>query len=192
MHLLVLPGWNDSDAGHWQSLWLRRRVAPWTLRKVEQSDWHRPLRGDWMARLEDVVSSLDGPVGFVAHSLGCHLAAAWAAHSRQRERLQAALLVAPPDLERDDVPAPLRSWHPPVLQPLPGRCLVVASSDDAYCDLEHASRMAHAWGADCLVAGPLGHINTDSALGAWDAGWHILEHLLHGDAVPSATLAFTQ
>ncbi|MCB1978344.1 MAG: alpha/beta hydrolase, partial [Burkholderiaceae bacterium] len=41
-----------------------------------------PLRGDWSARLDEVVVDTHGPVVLVAHSLGCILAAWWAAHSQ--------------------------------------------------------------------------------------------------------------
>ena len=91
--VLLLPGWQNSGPDHWQSLW----EAQHGYLRVEQHDWMRPRRGDWIARLEDVV--LAQPEGthitLVAHSLGCHLVAAWAAHSRNTHRVQAALLVAP-------------------------------------------------------------------------------------------------
>ena len=76
---LLLPGWLDSDASHWQSRW----EVLYGCRRVEQDDWLWPRRGDWMARLDEVVLEDERPVVLIAHSLGCHLAAAWAAHSRQ-------------------------------------------------------------------------------------------------------------
>ena len=88
-HILLLPGWKNSDAGHWQSRW----EALYRDRRVEQHEWLRPLRGDWSARLEDEVLAAPGPVVFAAHSLGCILVAAWAAHSRNTHRVRGALLV---------------------------------------------------------------------------------------------------
>ncbi len=79
-NILLLPGWQNSGPDHWQSHW----EALHGYQRVEQHDWMRPLRGDWMARLEEVVLDADGPVVLVAHSLGCILIAAWAAHSRTR------------------------------------------------------------------------------------------------------------
>ena len=71
-NVLILPGWQDSGPPHWQSLW----QVQFGYRRVEQHDWLRPLRGDWIARLEDVVLGTDEPAVLVAHSLGCLLVAA--------------------------------------------------------------------------------------------------------------------
>ncbi|MDY0107798.1 MAG: alpha/beta hydrolase, partial [Giesbergeria sp.] len=76
-NILLLPGWQNSGPGHWQSRWEQLHGH----RRVEQHDWMCPLRGDWTARLEEVVVDADGPVVLVAHSLGCILTAWWAAHS---------------------------------------------------------------------------------------------------------------
>ena len=81
-NVLILPGWQGSGPDHWQSRW--ERLYGYT--RVEQHDWMRPLRGDWIARLEEVVLGCDierdGPAVLVAHSLGCPHVAAWAAHSK--------------------------------------------------------------------------------------------------------------
>ena len=78
-NVLILPGWENSGPQHWQSLWEKRHGYV----RVEQHDWIKPLRGDWLARLEEMVLARDEPAVLVAHSLGCILAAAWAAHSLQ-------------------------------------------------------------------------------------------------------------
>ena len=106
--VLTLPGWQNSGPGHWQTLWEQQ----YGYQRVEQHDWARPLRGDWTARLEDVVLDAGGPVVLVAHSLGCILVAWWAAHSANAHRVHAALLVAPGDVERADVRAQLPGWAP--------------------------------------------------------------------------------
>lgn len=180
LRLLILPGWNDSDDDHWQSQWLALHGEAYSMQRVEQNDWHRPLRGDWMMRLEDAVLASDEPVVLIAHSLACHLVAAWAAHSKHTQRVRSAFLVAPPDTERDEAPPQLHSWRPMVKQALPFAAIVLASSDDPYCSLECASRLARDWHADYLVLGDLGHINSASALGAWDQGWQLLGDLLRG------------
>jgi predicted alpha/beta hydrolase family esterase len=114
-NVLILPGWKNSGPGHWQTLW--EEADGYT--RVEQHSWMHPLRGDWTARLEDVLLSCDEPAVLVAHSLGCMLVAAWASHSRNVHRVKGALLVAPPDVERDDVREMLPSWAPVPLQKLP-------------------------------------------------------------------------
>ena len=104
-NVLILPGWQNSGLGHWQSLW----QAQHGYTRVEQHDWMRPLRGDWLSRLEDAVLASDEPVVLVAHSLGCILTAAWASHSHNTHRVKAALLVAPGDVAREEVQAQLYS-----------------------------------------------------------------------------------
>src|SRR5207244_10360128 len=71
LHVLVLPGWQNSGPLHWQSRWeaLHGDV------RVEQADWMHPLRGDWMMRLEETICALEDrepapQVALVAHSLG--------------------------------------------------------------------------------------------------------------------------
>ena len=69
--ILTLPGWQGSGPEHWQTRWEARHGD----QRVQQHDWMRPLRGDWTARLQDVVLARPGPVVLAAHSLGCLLAA---------------------------------------------------------------------------------------------------------------------
>ncbi len=170
---LLLAGWLDSDPAHWQSRW----AVIYGDRRVEQNDWQWPKRGDWMARLDDVVLESAEPAVLVAHSLGCHLAAAWAAHSQHTSRVEAALLVAPPDTERADMPPNLFNWRPIVRARLPFASLVVISSDDPYCDTERAQGMARDWGAAAFDLGPRGHVNSESALGDWPEGRALLQGL---------------
>ncbi len=174
VRVLLLAGWLDSDPAHWQSRW----AVLYGDRRVEQDDWQWPKRGDWMARLDEVVLESAQPVVLIAHSLGCHLAAAWAAHSRHTARVHAALLVAPPDTERNDMPPNLFNWRSMVRAPLPFASLVVISSNNPYCAAERARGMACDWGAVAVDLGPRGHINSESALGDWPEGRVLLQRLL--------------
>ncbi|MDD2881661.1 MAG: alpha/beta fold hydrolase [Rhodoferax sp.] len=175
-NVLILPGWQGSGPQHWQSLWQARQG----FQRVDQHDWLRPLRGDWIARLEDVVLSTTEPVVLVAHSLGCVLVAAWASHSRNAHRVKAALLVAPGDVEREALRPVLTSWSPIPLQPLPFKSTLVASQDDPYCSFERAQFFAAAWGSVLVDAGAAGHINADSGLGDWAQGQALLNELIQG------------
>jgi hypothetical protein len=172
-NVLILPGWQNSGPAHWQSRW----EALHGYRRVDQHDWMTPRRGDWTARLEEVLLGCDGPAVLVAHSLGCLLTAAWAAHSRNTHRVKAALLVAPGDAERDDLQPVLPSWSPVVLQRLPFPSVLVGSHNDPYCTLERAQAMAHAWGSRFIDLGDAGHINADSGLGDWPQGHAWLDEL---------------
>lgn len=164
--VLLLPGWQNSGPAHWQSRW----EALHGFTRVEQADWHWPRRGDWMARLDEVLLEDARPAVLVAHSLGCQLVAAWAAHSRHTARVQGALLVAPPDIEREDMPPQVSSWRPIVRQRLPFPALLLYSDDDPYASAERARGMAADWGAAAHGIGALGHVNGESGLGDWPEG----------------------
>jgi hypothetical protein len=172
--LLLLPGWLNSDASHWQSRWETLHGDE----RVEQDDWVWPKRGDWMARLDEVLLESDRPAVLIAHSLGCQLVAAWAAHSRHVMRVRAALLVAIPDTERDDMAPNLAGWRPVVRQRLPVPSLAVISSDDPYCASARAEQFSRDWGSEAFDIGPRGHINGDSGLGDWPQGRALLRTLL--------------
>jgi len=127
-----------------------------------------------MARLDEVELEQPAGVAFVAHSLGCQLVAAWAAHSKNTSRVRGALLVAPPDIEREDMPPNLHGWRPIVRQHLPFPSTLLYSSDDPYGAVARALGMAADWGAQAVDIGPRGHINGESGLGDWPEG---LAHL---------------
>ena len=115
------------------------------------------------------------PALLVAHSLGCQLVAAWAAHSAHTARVRGALLVAPPDTERDDMPPqPVQLAADRARSACPSPAIVVVSSDDPYCALPRAAQMAADWGAERIEIGPRGHINGDSGLGDWPDGLALL------------------
>jgi predicted alpha/beta hydrolase family esterase len=175
-NILTLPGWQSSGPLHWQSRW----EALYGDVRVEQHDWLRPLRGDWIARLEDVLLAQSGPSVLVCHSLGCLLAAAWASHSRNTHLVQAALLVAPGDPEQPELQAALKSWLPVPRQALPFNSLLLGSQDDPYCSLAHARSLAASWGAEFIDYGARGHINADSGLGDWPEGRALLAGLVQG------------
>jgi predicted alpha/beta hydrolase family esterase len=172
--ILLLPGWLDSGPDHWQSRWERL----YGDRRVEQADWEWPRRGDWMARLDEVLLENDSPAVLVAHSLGCQLVAAWSAHSPQRRRVTAALLVAPPDTEREDMPPHLFNWRPIVRERLPFASLAVTSSDDPYCSTVRSAQMVADWGSTAVDIGARGHINGESGLGDWPEGRSLLTALV--------------
>ncbi len=173
--VLLLPGWHNSGPAHWQSRW----EAAYGYQRVEQHDWQRPLRGDWISRLEDVL--LTGPqdesVVLVAHSLGCQLVAAWASHSKNTHRVKAALLVAPVDPEREELRPVLSSWSPVAMQRLPFASVLIGSENDPYCCPARARHFADAWAADGMSAEMQGHPNADSQLGDWAQGHDQLQKL---------------
>ena len=173
MRTLLLPGWQNSGPDHWQSHWERELG----FERVEQSDWQWPRRGDWMARLDDMLLASPSSVVLVAHSLGCQLVASWAAHSQHTAKVHCALLVAVPDTERADMPPQLHNWRPITRQALPFRGAMLFSNDDPYCERERALWMAQQWGIQATDIGPHGHVNTESKLGSWPQALRYLQGL---------------
>lgn len=169
-HLLIVPGWRNSEPGHWQSLWEARLP---NAHRVIQDDWLFPRRRAWVARLaQDILSRRGERIVLVAHSLGCiaaaHLPAEVAA------RVSAALLVAPADPERR---GPLADFAPVPHHRLPYRSILVASSNDPYCPARLAGAYARAWGSEFVRLDNAGHINVASGHGEWPLGLQLMAQL---------------
>ena len=173
-NVLVLPGWQGSGPLHWQSLWQQRHG----YLRLEQHDWDKPLRGDWLACLEEMVLSRDEPAVLVAHGLGCIQVAAWSARSLNTHRVKAALLVAPGDVEHPEVREQLPSWSPIDLTALAFPSVVIASRNDPYCEFDRARLFAYAWGSQFMDYGDSGHINADAGLASWPEGHVLLQDLM--------------
>ncbi len=158
-----------------------RWVAQYGYTVVEQDDWLRPRRGDWLARLDEVVVDTPGEgadIVLAAHSLGCIQVAAWAAVSRHTARVRGALLVAPGDVERPDLREQIPGWAPIVRQRLPFAATLVGSRNDPYCAHQRAQDLARDWGTRWVDLGDAGHINADSGLGDWPQGHALLQELM--------------
>lgn len=175
--ILLVPGLNDSGPEHWQTRW--EAELP-DAQRVQLGQWDDPVRNLWVNRLNLAVHKAGRPVILVAHSLGCH-AVAWWAEFEQTIRsfpVVGALLVAPPDVEGPAADLRLRRFGPVIQGRLPFQSLLVASEDDPYASLGQAKRMARKWGSQLINAGPLGHINADSAIGSWPYGKFLLRQLM--------------
>lgn len=174
--VLTLPGWYGSDALHWQTRWERLHGAL----RVEQTDWEHPELSSWIAALDRAVAAQPGRVVLVAHSLGCALVAHWAGYAQAAglATIEAALLVAPPDLERDAAPVELRGFAPMPSRALPFASILVASTNDPFSSLDRSAQFASEWGSDLVSIGAAGHINTDTGLGDWPSGWELVESWL--------------
>ena len=165
-HLILVPGLHDSSVGHWQSRWERAHH----LDRVRQDDWDHPELVAWAARVSEARAGDPRPALLIAHSYGC-LAAV---HSMARDEhgLAGALLVAPADPDKFNVANQL----PATALPCPS--IVVASTDDPWMAFDGAAGWAHAWGSELVNAGALGHINGESGLGEWPAGWRHVQRLV--------------
>jgi uncharacterized protein len=166
---LIVPGWQGSGPGHWQSIWERKNRE---FRRVEQSDWHNPRRSDWIRAIHNAIQLESKPVIVVAHSLGCIAVALWAERANgAAQRVAGALLVAPPDLkQRTKLTEPLRDFAPMPQSSLPFPSLLIASENDPYMASPAARSLAAQWGSYFINAGPVGHINCASGFGDWPEG----------------------
>jgi hypothetical protein len=156
--LLIVPGLRDSGPAHWQT-WLQQCV-PGSVRVV-QDDWHRPDIDIWADRIEQTIHVAGrGPWLVAAHSFGClALMRLLARQSRQVERIQAALLVAPAEPDKFGVAAQL----PQQAVGLP--CTLIASTTDPWMSLDSVMCWANRWGARTVNLGDAGHINAESGFG---------------------------
>ncbi|WP_019139945.1 RBBP9/YdeN family alpha/beta hydrolase [Noviherbaspirillum massiliense] len=178
--ILLLPGLYNSGPGHWQTHW--EAMLP-NAKRVQQQKWDSPCRSDWVATLDAAIETQDGPVILAAHSLGCALTVWWAAehgHKSHAEKVRGALLVAPPDVERDGFSAFASGFAPMPRAALPFPAIVAASSDDPWCDLVRAQSWAADWRARFCPIGAQGHINADSGLHDWPQGRRWLAQLASG------------
>lgn len=173
--MVVVPGLGGSGVTHWQTFW--ERANPEWLR-ASQDDWDRPERDAWVERLVETVRSTPKPVILVGHSLGC-ATIAHAVHERRLARVEAAFLVAMPDVERSDFPSDVcRGFAPIPPTSLPFPSLMVGSANDPWVSRERLEHWARTFGSSFVDVGERHHIGTASGLGAWHEGFDLFEGFL--------------
>jgi predicted alpha/beta hydrolase family esterase len=165
--ILIIPGWTNSGPDHWQSRWQRHFK---TARRIEQTDWDRPMCADWVARIVAEAEAATRPAVLVAHSCGV-TAVAHAAPMLALDRVAGAFLVAPADPDAMDAwPSASGGFSPMPMRTLPFPSRLIASSNDPHCSIERAKEFAAAWGADLSIVAGAGHLNTASDHGPWPEG----------------------
>jgi predicted alpha/beta hydrolase family esterase len=168
--IFTIPGLWSSGPQHWQTHWERTHPS-W--QRVQQRNYDRPDREEWIATLDEAVRRAPSPPVLAAHSLGCSLVTHWAAE-RGGHGVAGAFLVGPSDVESPNYPEEGRSFSAMSLQPLPFPSIVVASTNDVYVTLARAEQFARAWGSRLIVIGDAGHINADAGYGLWPEGDQML------------------
>ena len=164
--ILIIPGYTSSGLDHWQTRWQSRLS---TARRVEQAEWSKPVREDWVAKIADEVNAATRPVVLVAHSLG--IPSTVHAIPLFRKPIAGAFFVAPPEVDNPAVrPKHLMSFGPYPRDPLPFPSITVGSRNDPFCAFDVAEDIAGAWGSLFVDAGEAGHINADSGYGPWPEG----------------------
>jgi len=196
MQFVIVPGIDNSDEQHWQSIWEAGLGSAAT--RIAVASWTSPVLDDWVGAIEHAVRMARTPdVVLVAHSGGCWAVASWVANRGFDAR--GVFLVAPPDQQGDLFRAALPSFTAVVPQPLelPGLSftavvpqplelpgLIVSSDNDPYCAPQVAEHVAADWGVPRIGVGQLGHINSSSGIGRWDFGRALLTAFTAGLRVP--------
>jgi uncharacterized protein len=174
---LIVPGLNGSGDVHWQTLWERH----YGFERVEQRNWGNPDAIAWTETLDAAIRAHPDRVVLIAHSLGCWTVIHWAALCvDSKDRVQSALLVAPPDIESSVVlkkSAMDFTCHKERKLPFPS--ILVGSENDPFMPLDGAQALARSAGCEFVNAGFVGHINSDSGHGHWPQGEALL-HKLRG------------
>lgn len=176
---VIVPGIGGSDDSHWQTLW-ERDWGGETSVHIEPGSWSQPDLHDWVeaiARAVEVIDQRVDDVVVIAHSLGCWAVSTWLQQAHERYP-RGVLLVAPPDPTSEAFPADAApTFVSAAARVLPCPSVVVASTNDPYCDLRVAEGLASIWGSDLTVAGELGHLNSASGIGEWHAGREALDRV---------------
>jgi len=182
MQFVIVPGIDNSDEQHWQSIW----EAEWgpAATRIAVASRTSPELDDWVGAIERAVRMARTPdVVLVAHSVGCWAAASWVANRGSDAR--GVFLVSPPDQDGDFFRAVLSSFTAVVPEPLELPGLMVSSDDDPYCAPQVAEQLAAGWGIPRIGVGRLGHINSSSGIGSWDQGRALLTAFTAGLRAPS-------
>ena len=165
--VLIVPGLRNSNKFHWQSLWQARLP---NSKRIHVDDWATPNLDAWKEGIKAELDKLDRPAVVIAHSFGTLASASIAAEFP--EKIAALFLVAPADPNKFGITDELPQDFLSVTTKL------IASSDDPWMTEAKAAYWALLWGADYLRIKHVGHINSESNLGAWTEGLHQLKQLV--------------
>ena len=156
--LLIVPGLNDSPAGHWQSE-LQARFPQ--AQRVQQRDWVTPELDRWASRVGAALErGGSGPCVAVAHSFGA-LALLRHLLLEPQSPVALALLVAPADPDKFG----LAGFLPQQALRIPHT--LALSSSDPWLRLSVGQRWAARWGSAVVQLGDAGHVNIASGHGRW-------------------------
>lgn len=172
--IIIVPGYTNSGPDHWQSRWEQKLS---TARRVEQQEWSKPVREDWVQAVANAANEAEKPVVLVAHSLG--IPTAIHAVPLITKPIAGGFFVAPPDVANAAIrPKHLMTFGPYPVDPLPFPSVIVASRNDEFCDYSVAERLASDWGSLLIDAGEAGHINSEAGFGPWPEGSMVFAQFL--------------
>ena len=164
--ILIIPGYTNAGPDHWQTRWERGIKS---ARRVEQTEWSKPVRDDWVAQIVSEANKAEKPLVFVAHSLG--IPSIIHALPKIEKPIKGLFMVSPPDVANAKIkPKHLMTFGPYPTDKLELPSILIASKNDPFCDQKIAQNLAETWGSLFIDAGEAGHINADSGHGPWPEG----------------------
>lgn len=169
---LIVPGYTNSGPEHWQS-YLERKYS--NVSRVIQDDWNNPDRNAWVERLDAFITQTPGDIVLVGHSCGAVAIAQWASLYAQ-DRVRAAVLVVPADVDAETALLAIRQQRPLPSGRLPLPTLLICSDNDEHLSLPRARALATDWGSEIMVIPQAGHIHTAAGYGEWLAGEKAIEN----------------
>jgi hypothetical protein len=182
--VLIVPGLRDAVPEHWQTFLERKLSIARTVPRMDPDSPDKLSCAAWVARLDESLATIDGPVVLVAHSAGVAIVVHWA--QRHTRPIRGALLATPPVLESPLPPGyptlatfEQNGWTPLPRRRLPFPSIVAASTNDPLGDFDRVAGLAAAWGSRFVDLGAVGHLNPASGFGEWpraevllrESGW---------------------
>ena len=171
--VLLVPGYTNSGPEHWQTLWQKANPS---YRRVEQNDWDKPTAETWTYGVQRAVDVIPIPILLVAHSCGSVAVVQWAA-AYSTQKVVAALLVAPGDVDAPEALPEIRPLGPMPTNRLLFPTVLVASDNDPHLRPERARHFAGLWGSELIVTEGAGHLHTAAGYGPWPFGEVVLRKL---------------
>jgi uncharacterized protein len=169
---VVIPGWQGSGDGHWQT-WLEDRLAAAgrATRRPPFASVDEPDLADWRAALRMTLADLPpGGYDVVAHSLGAVLWLHHVAAPATSPRAARVLLVGPPSPHT--AIAEIAAFFPPPTDAAAMRngaddTVLLAGDDDPYLPEGIHAAYGDALGITTTALPGAGHINPASGYGPW-------------------------
>lgn len=173
---LHVPGLHDSGKDHWHTNWEKKFPE---IKRVIQQEWESPDKDAWIKTLESYIQKYkEKPIILISHSLG----SAAIIHADKLKKLQAvkaAFMVALPDTERSDFPEDCTGFTPMPKIKLSIPAVMVASENDAWCDIEVAEKWAETLEVPLINIGKKEHICGAKEFETWEEGKRLLVKFLN-------------
>ncbi|MEA2048744.1 MAG: alpha/beta hydrolase [Campylobacterota bacterium] len=165
--VLILHGWDGSDAPHWQAE-LASEIAKnyGTVSFPLLDNCHFPSKNRWLKQLKEILLTFQ-PDTVVCHSLANTLWF-WLCQEEQVTAIKKLYMVSPPSLNTNV--ETIKTFFP---SPLPSTLYaqeieIIVSDNDPYITIEETQSIARHYDAPLSILNNAGHINAESGYGKWE------------------------